>query len=502
MQNIKKRSALRVLLLLGMALLLPCFLFTVGNVLLSSWPLYGRSRLALCLLTPFCLLLILLLFRLSGPLARLLQGHERAALIGFAALYFVLQTALGLCLRHVPITDAEQCVTAAELLCDTGTFSTSERACIYFSRYPFNLGYVYLLSFLFRFCGIFGLTDRYAQMVVAAALLFSAGLAASAKLARRLAGPAGEARLLLLFALCLPFYTCAAECYTDVFALAFPPLILLAYAKAAEAENRKQRVLHAVLFGLLTFLGMQLRMTAAIASLACGLQALFEKRFRALLCCLAAVMLFCIPGNALVNAENERHLGAEQLEKNRLPIWHWVAMGLPVQEDQGYGQYGDGGWLLFSTSFEDPSARSAALLSEIRDRVYYLRYPDRFLNLLSRKNLASFGDGTFGLQAAVEADEKTPDNPVKQFFFTEGRLHTAYQHLCTALLMSGILLCCLALLQALRREDTRPSALFITLLGVFLYLCMWETLARYFFMFQMVLLIGGARFSPEAPRAA
>ena len=39
----------------------------------------------------------------------------------------------------------------------------------------------------------------------------------------------------------------------------------------------------------------------------------------------------------------------------------------------------------------------AALRAEIRDRVYYLRYPSRLLNMLSRKNLSSFGDGTFRL---------------------------------------------------------------------------------------------------------
>ena len=50
------------------------------------------------------------------------------------------------------------------------------------------------------------------------------------------------------------------------------------------------------------------------------------------------------------------------------------------------------------------------------------------------------------------------------------------------------LLCCLSCVQSLRRRDTRSAALYLTLLGAFLYLCMWETKARYFFMFQMALL--------------
>ena len=243
-----KRSALPTrLLLFGTALLLPCFLFTAGNVLLSPWPLYHRSRLCLLLLTPVCLaFLLFLLPRIAGILSPLLQRRERVVLCIFAAAFFLVQVALSLTLRHIPITDAEQCFTAASLLCDTGAFETSERAYVYFSRYPFNLGFVYLLSALFRFCGWLGWTDRFAAAVVFAALLFAAGLLCTAKLTRRLGGPGAQARLLVLFPLCLPFLTCCAEVYTDVFAVSFPPMILLAFQNTLDAKSRRNRLLHAL----------------------------------------------------------------------------------------------------------------------------------------------------------------------------------------------------------------------------------------------------------------
>ena len=37
----------------------------------------------------------------------------------------------------------------------------------------------------------------------------------------------------------------------------------------------------------------------------------------------------------------------------------------------------------------------------------------------------------------------------------------------------------------------------LTLLGAFLFLCIWETRARYFFQFMMVLLCAGAMFAPK-----
>ena len=41
------------------------------------------------------------------------------------------------------------------------------------------------------------------------------------------------------------------------------------------------------------------------------------------------------------------------------------------------------------------------------------------------------------------------------------------------------------------------APLFLTLLGAFLFLCIWETRARYFFLFMMVLLCAGAMFDSK-----
>lgn len=49
-----KTPFLTRLLLIGMGLVIPCYLFTVGNVIFSPWPLYDRNRPALALLTALC----------------------------------------------------------------------------------------------------------------------------------------------------------------------------------------------------------------------------------------------------------------------------------------------------------------------------------------------------------------------------------------------------------------------------------------------------------------
>ena len=46
-----KTGILTALLLVGMALMIPCYLFTAGNTLFSPWELYNRNRIALFVMT-------------------------------------------------------------------------------------------------------------------------------------------------------------------------------------------------------------------------------------------------------------------------------------------------------------------------------------------------------------------------------------------------------------------------------------------------------------------
>lgn len=489
-------KALHALLLLGMGLMIPCYAFTVLNVTLSPWPLYDRSRPALLLLTAlFAAALLLLLRAADRPFFAL---HERRVLIFAAAFYFAVQMTMAHVLRFVPVTDAEQCFTAAQLIVDTGTFGNVERPWVYFTRYPFNLGFVYTLAGIFRFFGLLGWGDRFMQAALVCSALFTLGLLAGARVCRQMGGVRAEMRMLLLCASCLPFLYCTTELYTDAFSLAFPTMTVYAFCRIRRTEDARGRALWALAFALAAFFGAQIKFTSVIAAIACMITLAFERRGRAALCALVMLAAVFAGGNAVMDGYTARHLSAEDIRQNELPRLHHIAMGLPIHEDEGYGQYGDGGWLIFSTSFEDPEARREALWQVVVDRVYYLRYPNRLLNMMSRKNLSTFGDGTFWLNEIIEADEHAPDNAVKQVIFGQGRLYPAYYHLCTALFMAQMVIAALACAQAIRRRDTSGAPLFIALLGIFLLLCIWETRARYFFQFELVLLCAGALLNPQS----
>lgn len=492
------KRMMKPLLLFGMALMIPCYLFTAGNVLFSPWPLYKRNRLLLTALCAAFTLLLLFLLRAVNRHEDFLKKHDRRIVLFAAVFYFAVQMIMAHVLRFVPKTDAEQCFTAAQLLVDMGTFGANERSFVYFTRYPHNLGMVYLLAAIFKFFGFFGWADRFMQAALVCTLLFTLGLICAARATKRMGGETAQARMLVLFGSSLPLLYCTSELYTDAFSVAFPMMIVYCALRIKDAESGRARALWSVLFGLATFIGAQIRFTAVVAAIACLIALLFDRRGRALVAAVCALALSFIFLGGAMDSFTYRHLSKEDIAKYELPKLHYIAMGLPIHEDQGYGQYGDGSWLVFTTSFEDTQERDKALLDEIIDRVYYLRYPNRLLNLLSRKNLSTFGTGTFMLSEIIEADDYDADNIVKQFIFGRGRFSRAYYHITTALFVSQMIIACLACAQAIRKKNTSAAPLYIALLGLFLFLSIWETRGRYFFQYVPLLLCAGAMLNVRA----
>ena len=495
----KKLRIPHLLLLLGMALMIPFYLFTAGNTLLAPWALYGRNRLLLAAMTALSAAGLVLMLRAADRHEAFFVRHERAVLAGIAVFYFIAQLLTGVLLRHTPITDAEQCFTAAQLLVDTGTYGDVYRYWEYFTRCPHNLGLVYLLAGVFRFCAMLGWTDRYMQAVLLGALLFVPGILAAARVCRRIGGVKAQTRLLALLPTCLPLLYATAELYTDAFALSFPAIVIYCAMRVREAEGKGKTALWTALFALASFTGVQVRQTTVIAVVACAIWLLLAARPPRVALVFAALAAAFVIGGGAIDAQNARHLTREAIDSRKLPTLHYIAMGLPVQSDEGYGQYGEGGWLLFTMSFDDPEERDAALLEEVIDRVYYLRYPNRLLHMMSRKNLSTFGDGTFGLSAMIEADEREPDNALKQVIYSQGAGNQAYYYLCTGLFAAQMLLACAACAQALRHGDASGAPVFIALVGIFLFLCIWETQPRYFFQYQPLLLCAASLLNPYRP---
>lgn len=482
----------RTLLLAGMALVVPCYLFAALNVVFSPWDFLPRSRAALALLCALAAGGMLLIARAADRHEAFLTRHARAIRAAAVLAFFAAQMFFGSQMRFSPDADSATCYNSAIEWVQTGQIGEYRMA--WMSIVP-NIFPQFVLEVLIlramRAMPFLAGVDLYYGIVLFNAALFAAGFWAMLKLAERLRGGAGQAVFAANMALCLPMFYCTSELYSDALSMPFLMLALCLLAQVLTA--RDERVAHAaaLLAGFALLIGMEIRATVVIVAIAAAIVAALLCRPRRLLCFVTAGVVLLAGHTALIRYR-DGILGAEQVAQNSLPVSHYLMMGTP--DPLGYGNgsfnYAD---RIFTRSIEDPQERSAACWHEFHERLYALRYPNRMLSALSRKMLSVFGDGTYNLRQIFGTGSEAPP-PLKAVLIDDTPQSDAYRHLCTGVMLAQLLFACAGVAgQIARREAEAADALCaVELVGIFLLLMLWESNARYFFHAVPVLLMVSA----------
>ena len=485
------RLPLRTLLLLtGMGLMIPCYLFTVGNVCLSPWPLYERNRVALVLLTAGWMEGLVLMARALGRTAvaseRAVRWVRCAAVLGVA----LIQFGFGQFLRVTPSTDFDVCYYGALDYVHSGMIP--QNALILMCVTPNNFALFELLVGAVRCVEGLGLpVDTYHLLINLNILLFAAGLYALLCTAQLLGGSKAQLYTALLMVLCAPMLYCTSELYTDSFCMPFLMMGFYALVRMLRADGLRG-LGWGLASGTALIIGIMIRATLVVPVIAAVIVVLLARRPRQWICLVSLLCALSLGWMGYNHARNAEY-GRENLERYSMPATHWMVMGTPDEYGYFYGEF-SGDDYAYAYSFEDPQERSAALLQRLRDKLYRLRMPDRALSAVSRKNLSIFGTGTYRLDRFTAFDPADQEMVDALPISNSGAGHLAYRHAMTALMMADMLLACLGCLRSLRERRAMPgdALVNISLLGIFLLLMIWEAGGRYFFHFMPVLILAAA----------
>lgn len=478
----------RNLLLAGMGLAIPCYLFAVLNTLLAPWTFLERNRPALALITLLSAFALLGAARCARRHAAFLTRHAGAVRAGVVLAFFAAQVFFGSQMRFSPNSDCAACYYGAIDWVETGRMREYELT--WLSTVPNIFPQFVLEVLILRAMRALPLppgVELYDGVVLFNALCFAAGLWVMLKLAERLRGGAGQAVFAANMALCLPMLYCVSELYSD--ALSMPFLMLGAGLLSWMLTARRERTAHALalLSGVVLVIGLELRTTVLILVIAAALVAALACAPRRLLC-FATVAAVLLAGHAAMIRTRDGILGEQRLARYAMPVSHWLMMGTPDPHGYGNGAFNSDD-LLFARRIQDPGERSAACWREFHERLYDLRYPNRMLSALSRKALNIFGDGTYELRQVFSHASRAPQ-PLKAVLIDDSPEHEAYRYLCTGIQQAQFLFACLGV--ACQLKDKRalvPDALCaIHLVGLFAFLILWESCQRYFFHAVPVML--------------
>lgn len=427
---------------------------------------------------------------------RLLSGITQALL--WPAI-FVLLVRLSYATRIHPDWDAYSIYHAAEGLA-LGSTETIDPG--YFRLNPNNLLLTLVLWKYFRAARALGFADLNVAAAFFNAVVLFLGIALTYSAARMLGGPVLAGFTLFPSTVFVLFSPWIGVVYSDTAGLVFPIGLLCLFLAARRTQGWGLRVLLWILIGLTSSAGYGIKPTILICVVAAGMVALFSGRGEPQKQRVGHILLAGMVISGSFGAGNhlighwEQHSGAVGYDMDNntaaMPFTHFLQVGSQraagPHGDDYYGSYNEADYLA-TVSIEDPQEKFQHGFDAYFDRVDAMG-PAGYLNFLNNKLLWITGDGSFFTwgEGRMTGSDYIATDPVSngiQDFFGEGRIH--FDVMIT--LWQGTWLAVLALVAlplVYRRKSmftTETAILRISLLGLLVFLLLFEARARFLYLY-------------------
>ncbi|MBE5892067.1 MAG: hypothetical protein E7286_01665 [Lachnospiraceae bacterium] len=363
----------------------------------------------------------------------------------------------------------------------------------YMSVQPNNIFISYIFSVLIKMAKVFGIMDYYIVLVVAQCFVFALGGFLLWEAGNCLYGGRTATWSWLIYAGLVGLSPWVVVPYTDSMGLIFP--IGQIYLWTRILKRRARRSFSFFLLGVLTYVGMQMKMQSVIVGIAgCIVLALLymrsqeHKRIRGYVgsaisfvggvVVAVVVVSLCISSTGL------------QIDKglSKTPT-HYLMMGLNEDTNGVFSEEDCN----FSLGYRDKTERTIAELKVIKRRVTDMGVTG-LVDLWTKKILTNYNDGSFAwwvegsfyTEAGAEKDN-TLALFLQNFYYKDGKYHVYFINGVHVLWMGVLALNLLAVFE--KRKDAAIYISFLALIGIALFELLFEARARYIFTYVPIYIL-------------
>lgn len=357
----------------------------------------------------------------------------------------------------------------------------------YFSNFPFNLFIVKVSQAVLTIGKTLGLTNflsYYQILMILNAFFVDISIFLGVLCIKRLFGEKALLSGVLLFVIMsIPIMLYIPVCYTDTFSMPF--IMAMLYLLIWGRDNlpllgKKQHIVYGIVFGLLAFVAASLKITSLILVIAASICLLPKLRKKALLVLLSGILVFVPFWILLANYEN-----TALDTSRRIPITHWLAMGMV-----GNGNWNQQDYYLTFSAIEKGEDVVRQNFNTIAERFSMLGVGGYF-EVLGRKISFTWGDGTFYAPYKLFlGNTMQQSSGLSETFLAGGKSSKQAYKILNIIWLTALLLICFYSFKALFKEE---SVLFIiiklSIVGLFIFLLIWETRSRYVLNYLPILII-------------
>jgi len=366
----------------------------------------------------------------------------------------------------------------------------------YFARYP-NIQFwfsclICLARFVRMFMPAMTMEDFYNISIVLSSLFVSGAIYLIHSCGKILWGSRRGFQVGVLATLCLPLYVWAMFAYSDAPSMFLLTLCFYLYLKEKEAEKFSHKLVFCLLLGVASALAYQVKVTVFIVTLAILVATVLQlirefskaKLKKVLLKFVVLSLAFTLTyGISQDFARRTSHISQADIDAYKFPLTHWVMMSLRYggfnQEDVD-----------FTASFENYEERKEATVEEMEKRLKARSLGENLRFFFIEKQTRTWGNGNYASTDYSSRLERPEKNLIKEFVTAEGKwnkIYLAYTGIYHIILILGILLS--GILAWRKDGDERMEAGRISLLGLAVFLLVWETNSRYLVAFLPMMIM-------------
>ena len=460
------------------------FCFVFGFIILGG--LFYRNRvygsdnqIILILATIIWLVILFMLFKKINGIKDIPKRRVNIILVCFFVIFFIIQLIVANQLKVIPTWDfgnnffaAQNYVLNGELILD--------------AVYPNNYFLTYSLAILYKISAFIGYMDFQTLSVIVNIILIDLSIFIIYLTVKKLLG---VNKALFATFMCLfvsPFLLYTPIFYSDTLSLFVPILMFYIFINISEDNTRLKNILLLICLGIVAYVGYKLKGSTIVFLVAICLIWLFKKGrlkgkvFKILITSIVVIVLtfgYHIIENAIFpNLKNSDH---------NLPMTHYIMMGLN-DENQIYGSY------LYSDRIntENATDKVAYNLEIIQERI-----GDRGIlgniEFYAIKTLDTWTDGTY---FAPEKLSRQPVNssPLHNIVLPDSKYFdycfNFYTGIVLAMYIFMVISCFIDLKGKINRLDNK-TLLRCGLLGLWLFLLIWESRSRYLVDFVPIMIV-------------
>ena len=379
---------------------------------------------------------------------------------------------------------------------DIATKGTTENI-FYFKIFPNNLGVLIIVTLAMK---IFGGAEIGAYIIntifICLAVIFA--ILSSQKIA-------GEkcALITMILLLCVaPLYLYSPIVYTDTLSVAFPVMTLYLWMVAKEQKEKSLKRYFILLVGnsIISALGYCIKPIAAIVFVAIIIDELFMNKknikdiFIEIIIFVMIISIFNLITSKVIIKDNRKN-------EYEYPITHWIMMGLGKPENEGgtsigYGAYNqkDSDYTASSGNYEE---KKQANIKKIKERLKDFGIKDYCMFLLKKCKYV-WNDGTYYVLKVIGWDTiNTESIPYKIVLGEKSNISiNVMTHINNTLFIIILINFILDIKKETYNQVNR--VLGISIVGIAIFLLIWEARSRYIYFMIPIFCILGANGVEEA----